>query len=218
MNARRWAWVAGAYLVGTVQAPRVLARLRGDRDALAGASAEASERDAHVLLAEAGRPVDSVIAMAADVAKAGLVALAAERAGLEPAWRAAACVAVVAGHAFPFHSRDVAGRGLAAASGVTMIVLPGPMVAAGTSILAGKALGHTGLGSTVGFAAVPVVAAALRRPRADVAMGLGVLGVILARRLRGVRPVAERDGWATAVARRLLFDADRVGPATALTR
>jgi hypothetical protein len=81
------------------------------------------------------------------------------------------------------------------------------MTVAGSIILAGKAAGRTGPASTAAFAAVPLVAARQGRPRPMVAMGVGMLAVILARRLVGVRDVAERDGW-TAVARRLLFDAD----------
>jgi hypothetical protein len=82
------------------------------------------------------------------------------------------------------------------------------MVIAGSTLLAGKALGHTGAGSTIGFASVPVVAAAMGRPRAMVAMGAGVLAVILARRLVGVREAARRDGWLRSVTRRLVFDSD----------
>jgi glycerol-3-phosphate acyltransferase PlsY len=204
--------VAAAYLVGTVQAPVVVARLRGRGETLAGAAADASEHDAHVLLAREAGPVAAGLAMAGDVAKGSLVAVAVARAGLEPSWRAAACVAVVAGHAFPFHSRAAAGRGLAAAAGVTLVNLPAEMVVAGSLLLAGKALGHTGAGSTVGFASVPAVAAVTGRPRAMVAMGAGVLGVILARRLVGVGPVARRDGWARSVARRLVFDSDERTP------
>ncbi len=87
------------------------------------------------------------------------------------------------------------------------------MVVAGSILLAGKAAGHTGPGSTLGFAAIPVVAAVRREPRPLVAMGAGVLAVILARRLVGLRPVAARDGWTVAVVRRFLFDADHTASA-----
>src|SRR5204862_178504 len=120
-------------------------------------------------------------AILGDLAKGAVVAAAARRAGLAPAWQAATGVSVVAGHAFPFHSRPFAARGLTAAAGVTLVLLPVPMVVAGSVLLAGKAMGHTGPASTIGFASVPLVAAIRGEPRAMVAMGAGVLGVILAR-------------------------------------
>jgi glycerol-3-phosphate acyltransferase PlsY len=203
MGRGRWGWVAAAYLAGTFPSARVAARLAGLHE-LEGVEASTSEGDAHVLLGQQAGPVAAGAAMAADVAKAALVAAASKRAGLTPGWQAATGVAVVAGHAFPFHSREYAGRGLAAAAGATLVHLPGAMVVAGSILLAGKALGHTGAASTLGFATVPVVAAVQRRPRAFVAMGVGVFGVIMARRLQGLRPA---DG-PRAVLRRAVFDSD----------
>jgi glycerol-3-phosphate acyltransferase PlsY len=204
MGRGRWEWVAAAYLVGTFPSARLAARLAGLRE-LEGVEASSSESDAHVLLANQAGPVAAGAAMAADVAKAALVAAASKRAGLTPGWQAATGVAVVAGHAFPFHSREYAGRGLAAAAGATLVHLPGAMVVAGSILLAGKAAGHTGPASTLGFAAVPVIAAMQRRPRAFVAMGAGVLAVILARRLQGFRSDDRRAGL-----RRMLLDSDAV--------
>ena len=208
MSRLRLGWVAAGYLAGTIPSAYVAARLSGARTVVDRASASGSGGDAHHLLASNAGPAVAAGAMAGDVAKAALVALAARRAGLEPGWRAATAVAAVAGHTFPFYARPFAGRGLAAAAGVTLVNLPAEMVIAGSVLLAGKALGHTGPGSTLGFAAVPVVAAVRGRPRAMVAMGACVFGIILARRLVGVRPGAARDGWATASARRLFFDSD----------
>ncbi|HXJ66202.1 MAG TPA: glycerol-3-phosphate acyltransferase [Actinomycetota bacterium] len=211
MNAGRVrgaAWVAGGYLVGAIPAAYLVARATGARDVLALASANSSDADAHLLLAEHAGAASTAVAMAGDVGKAMLVSAAAKRAGVSAGWRATTAVAVVAGHAFPPFARRFAGRGLAAAAGVTLVNLPAEMVVAGSALLAGKALGYTGAGSTVGFASVPAVAAVAGRPRSMVAMGAGVLGVILARRLVGIAPVAARDGWKRSVARRLAFDSD----------
>ncbi len=202
-------WVVGGYLVGSIPAAYLVARATGARAVVELASADSSVADAHLLLAEHAGPAATAVAIGGDVAKAVVVAAAARRAGLTTGWRAATGVAVVAGHAFPPFARPFAGRGLAAAAGVTLVNLPLEMVVAGSVLLAGKALGHTGAGSTAGFTAVPVVAAATGRPRGMVAMGAGVLGVILARRLVGVGPVAREDGWIRSLARRLVFDADR---------
>jgi glycerol-3-phosphate acyltransferase PlsY len=208
-RARGVAWVMGGYLARTIPSAAIAARAVGARNVLERASATTSEGDAHLLLAAEAPPVASALAMASDVAKAALVMAAARRARLSPGLRAATGVAAVAGHAFPFYARRFAGRGLAAAAGVTLVELPGAMVVAGSVLVAAKAMGHTGVGSTLGFASIPVVAAALGRPRAVVALGAGVLGVILARRLMGIRDVAARDGWTKALANRLLLDLDR---------
>jgi glycerol-3-phosphate acyltransferase PlsY len=204
--------VGAGYLVGSIPAAYVAARATGSSVVLERASSRSSEGDAHLLLAGHASPAVTAAAMAGDVVKGMLVAAAARRAGLTPGWRAATAVAVVAGHAFPPFARDFAGRGLAAAAGVTLVNLPGPMVVAGSVLVAGKALGHTGVGSTVGFASVPVVAAVAGRPRSMIWMGAGVLGVILARRLVGVGRVARRDGWVRSLTRRLLFDSDDIDP------
>ncbi|MFL5798300.1 MAG: glycerol-3-phosphate acyltransferase [Actinomycetota bacterium] len=209
MGRRRWGWVGAGYLAGTIQFAYVVARVRDAQRVMAAASGDASERDAHVLLAAHAGSGAAAAAIIGDLAKAALVAIAADRSGLEPAWKAATGVAVVAGHAFPFYARPFAARGITAASGVTLVFLPWPMVVAGSILLAGKALGHTGPASTLGFAAVPVVAALQGKPRALVAMGGAVFGLILARRMVGIRAVAARDGWPQALLRRLLFDADR---------
>jgi glycerol-3-phosphate acyltransferase PlsY len=209
-RGRGIAWAAGGYLVGSIPSTYVVARFHGATSVLERADAGSSAGDAHILLAEHAGPVASVVAMAGDVAKGAAVAFVARRADLSPAQRAATCVAVVAGHAFPPFARSFAGRGLAAAAGVTLVEQPAGMVVAGSILLAGKALGHTGPASTVGFASVPVVAALRCRPRAIVAMGAGVLGVILARRLVGVGGVARRDGWTRAVMRRLVLDSDEL--------
>jgi glycerol-3-phosphate acyltransferase PlsY len=208
MSRGRWAWVAAGYLAGTVPSAYLVAQTLRVRRVVDEAYGSASEGDAHVLLAEHAGSVAAAAAIVGDLGKAALVALAADRAGLEPAWKAATGLAVVAGHTFPFYARPFAARGLTAASGVTLVFLPGPMVVTGSILLAGKALGHTGPASTLGFAAVPVLAALQGKPRALVAMGGAVFGLILARRLVGIGPVAARDGWPQALIRRLLFDAD----------
>jgi glycerol-3-phosphate acyltransferase PlsY len=206
------AWVAGAYLAGTFPSAYVVARALRAQSVIDEAFGSASEGDAHVLLVARSGLGPAVAAVVGDLAKGALVALAAERAGLSPAVKAATGVAVVAGHSFPFYARPFAARGITAAAGATLVYLPGPMAAAGVIILAGKLLGHTGPASTLAFSSVPVIAALQRKPRAKVAMGAGILGVILLRRMVGMRRVAARDGWRRALYRRLLFDADLPAP------
>ena len=54
----------------------------------------------------------------------------------------------MAGHAFPFYRRAMAGRGVAAAAGVFLVVLPVEMAIAGALIVAGLVLRTTSLGTT----------------------------------------------------------------------
>ena len=74
-------------------------------------------------------------------------------------WLALCGVSVVAGHAFPFSAPQMAGRGLAAAAGVYLALLPWEMTVAGVLIVVGVLAGNSGLATTVGMAGVPVVAA-----------------------------------------------------------
>jgi len=207
--------VAGGYLAGTFPSAYVVAKALGAHSVVEKASGSASEGDAHVLLAARTGSGPAAAAIVGDLAKGALVALAAERAGLPSGLQAATGVAVVSGHSFPFYARPFAARGLTAAAGVTLVLLPAPMVVAGSIILTGKLLGHTGPASTLGFAAVPVVAAIQRRPKPLVAMGAGILGVIMLRRLVGIHRIATRDGWPRALYHRLLFDADLAADAAA---
>src|SRR5262249_39075856 len=142
-SRRGLAWVGAGYLVGAIPAAYVVARATGASAVLGQASATTSEGDAHLLLAEHAGSVATTLAIAGEVARGMLVAAAAGRAGLSDGWRATTGVAVVAGHTFPPFARAFAGRGLAAAAGVTLVNLPVPMVVAGSVLLAGKALGHT---------------------------------------------------------------------------
>ncbi len=208
-TGRGLAWVAGSYLAGTFPSAYVVAMAVHADGVFDAASELASEGDAHILLVANSGAGPGAAAILGDLAKGALVGLAAQRAGLSPGWRAASGVAVVAGHSFPFYARPFAARGITAAAGVSLVLVPGPMVVGGAVLGAGKLLGHTGPASTIGFATVPLIAALRREPPAMVAMSAGILAVILARRLVGIGPVAERDGWPRALFRRLLFDADR---------
>jgi glycerol-3-phosphate acyltransferase PlsY len=117
-------------------------------------------------------------------------------------------VTVVVGHAFPFYLKEMAGRGLAAASGVFLFLLPVEMVVAGLTIVAGGAARVTGLASTVAMASVPVIAAIQGQPGEFVAMAAAIFAIIMIRRLEGLGEVTGRGiGTARAVFYRCLYDA-----------
>ena len=105
----------------------------------------------------------------------------------------------------------MAGRGLAAASGVYLALLPWQMILAGVVILIGLRVKNSGLATTIGMASVPVAAAWQGQPHAFVSMAVIVFGLLMARRLEGVGEVI-RSGVpaARAVLSRCLFDASAV--------
>lgn len=202
------AWVAGGYLAGTFPSTWLIARSRGAVEAERASRRDASETDAHMMLGVHLGPGWAAAAATVDVLKGFVYVLAIRRFGHVPdGVVAAAGVALVAGHAWPPFARHMAGRGLAATSGVLLALLPVPMAIAGVLILVGIAVRRSGMASTVGLAAVPVVAALQDEPGPYVAMGASILVLILLRRLEGVREVVRRGvPWPTAVWYRVVHD------------
>src|SRR5439155_171342 len=154
-----------------------------------------------------GRPVH----LAAFHAAAPREAEALPEAIAATAWLPATGVAVVAGHAFPLYRRAMAGRGVAAAAGVFLVVLPVEMAIAGALIVAGLVLRTTSLGTTVGLASVPAVAAARGQPGPFIALALALFALIVGRRLEGVGVVV-RAGVSPAQALWYRVGFDSSGP------
>jgi len=205
-NAARLLWVAGAYLAGTLPSAYLVARARRLADLIAAADRRSGEADAHILLATRVGRGWAGVAAAADVLKALLFAAAARELGhLTPPWLAAAGVALVVGHAWPPYLRRMAGRGISAAAGVYLALLPLPMVGMGALILAGVVLGFSGLATAIGLALVPPAAAVQGQPAAFVVMSAVIAGLVALRRIEGV---ARAPGLplGRAVIHRLLYD------------
>jgi glycerol-3-phosphate acyltransferase PlsY len=208
-------WLLGAYLAGTVPSTLVAAKLHGGpggHNLLAEARREAGESDPHVLMTKHLGAPWAVAAMTVDVVKGLLFLLAARHFGnLDPGWLAMCGVAVVLGHAFPFYAARMAGRGMAAASGVYLALLPWPMVIAGVLIVIGIVVKNSGLATTIGMLSVPFTAAWQGQPAEFVAMAVAVFGLLMLRRLEGVGEVV-RSGVpvSRAVLYRCLFDASAV--------
>jgi acyl phosphate:glycerol-3-phosphate acyltransferase len=186
-------WVVGAYLVGTFPSAYLVARARGGSRVMSAARRDASEADAHMLITAHLGGGWSALAATLDVAKGLVYSLVARRFGdLPPVWLALVGGAVVVGHCWPPYARAMAGRGLAAASGVLLALLPVEMVVAGVVILVGIVFRATGLASAVGFAAAATVAAIRGQPAAYVAMAAAILALVLLRRLEGAGEMVRR--------------------------
>lgn len=203
-------WAVGGYAVGTIPSAWLVARLSGGHRVIEESRRDRGEADAHIVIGRRVGAAWATVAAVADVAKGlGWVLLARHVGNLPPAWLAVTGAAVVAGHAFPVYLREMSGRGLAAAAGVFLALLPIPMIVAGLTMCVGFLVRQSGLMSTVGFALVPVVAWWQREPSAFVAMGAAVFVLILIRRLEGVGDAARehRLSRGRAAMYRVLFDA-----------
>ena len=212
-NAARLLWVVGAYLAGTLPSAYLVARARGLDDLIAQADRRSGEADAHILLAKRVGKGWAGVAAAADVLKALLFVAAAREVGkVPPRWLAAAGVALVLGHAWPPYLRRMAGRGISAAAGVYLALLPLQMVGMGALILAGVFLGFSGLATTIGLVLVPVGAAVQGQPAAFVVVSAVIAGLVALRRIEGVAP-GPGVPLGRAVVRRLLYDSSGPPPA-----
>jgi glycerol-3-phosphate acyltransferase PlsY len=202
------AWAAGGYLAGTLPSTLLVAKAKRADRLIRAAGRTSGEADPHILMARHLGVGWTALAATGDVLKGMVLLLLARHMGhLEATWLALSGAAVVAGHSFPFYAQQMAGRGLAAASGVFLVLLPLEMVIAGLLIVLGGVARNTGLAATLGMASVPVVAVIQGQPAAFAAMATGVFLILLIRRLEGVGEVI-RSGVppARAVVYRCVFD------------
>jgi glycerol-3-phosphate acyltransferase PlsY len=205
------AWAVVGYLCGTLPSAWLIASLSGNRDALDGVRRNVGERDAHLLLKQhTGRLASSAAAM--DVLKGFTpVVLAVRMAG--PYEIAACAVGAVCGHCWPLVQYRFAGRGLATAAGTFLAFLPVEMVIAGIVRVIGGAAKAGGLMSTVGFAAVPIIAWFRGQPLPYVVAAAAINVLIFVRRLEGLEDdVRVGEPVHRAVFRRIVFDASAKGP------
>ena len=216
MTGRGLLWAAGGYLAGTFPSTWLVAKAKVSRALLASAGRSSGEADPHILMVKYLGVRWTVLASTLDVLKGFLFVLSARGLGrLDPGWLGLAGVTLVVGHTFPFYLQQMAGRGLAAAAGVYLALLPVEMTVAGVLIVAGGALRVTGLATTVGMASVPVVAAVRGQPREFVAMAAAIFAILMIRRLEGVgEVVAGGIPRGKAVLFRCLFDSSGPPPGT----
>jgi glycerol-3-phosphate acyltransferase PlsY len=207
-------WAAGGYLAGTFPSAWIIARAKRSSAILDAARRSSGETDPHILMAKHLGVGWTVVAATLDVVKAFVFVLAARHwGGLDSSWLALSGVTVVIGHSFPFYLKEMAGRGLAAASGVLLLLLPIPMTVCGLLIVVGGVLRNTSLATTIGLASVPMVAAIQGQPGAFVAMGATLFVLIMLRRLEGVGTVIRTGvGPARALWYRMVFDSSGPPP------
>jgi glycerol-3-phosphate acyltransferase PlsY len=205
---RGLAWGAGGYLAGTFPSTWLVARAKRSSSLIAASRRSSGETDAHIMMTVHLGVGWAALAATLDVLKGFVWVIAARHWGhLDDGWVALTGVAVVVGHSYPFYAQQMAGRGLAAASGVYLALLPIEMVVAGLLIVIGGAIRSTSLFTTVGVASVPVVAALTGQPGEFVAMATAMFAILMIRRMEGIGSVI-RSGIspARAVLYRCVFD------------
>jgi acyl phosphate:glycerol-3-phosphate acyltransferase len=202
------AWSAGAYVAGTLPATMIVARAKRATTLLSAVGRSSGETDAHILMTRHLGVGWTALAATLDVLKGFIYVLVARHVGHVPdGWLALVGVLVVMGHTFPFYARQMAGRGLAGAAGVFLVLLPVQMTIAGILIVIGGATHNTGLASTLGMGSVPVVSTVQGQPGAFVAMSGAIFAILMIRRLEGVGEVVGRGlSPGRAILYRAVFD------------
>ena len=203
-------WIAIAYWVGTIPSPYILARLGRRHDLIAEMHRQDSPGDAHFIVARKMSGALGGLAIVLDILKGFIPALVARVGGEDPGTLAWIGVAAVAGHSYPPYFRRSGGRGLTTAAGVSLVIVPKAMVGSGVIALAGTVGKLGGFGTSVGFGLLPVFALVFGYQAALVYMTLGVVGLIMIRRLEGLED-DRREGvpLPRAILGRLLFDLPR---------
>jgi glycerol-3-phosphate acyltransferase PlsY len=181
-----WLWAVVAYACGTLPSPWLIARAAGRADVIAEMRRQDSPGDAHFVLVKRISKPAGVLAMVLDVLKGFVPALLAVRAGLGPGGLAWVGVAVVIGHSFAPFLRNTGGRGLTAAAGVSLAIVPRAMVGTGVIALVGTLGKAGGQGTAIGFGLLPVFAWMFGYVRALVLMALAIAALIAVRRLEGL--------------------------------
>lgn len=204
------AWIAVAYWAGTLPSPYLVALAGRRQDVIAQMRRQESPGDAHYLVVRKMSGALGALAIVLDILKGFVPALVARASGEDPATLAWIGAAAVAGHSYPPYFRRAAGRGLATAAGVSLVIVPKAMVGSGIISLAGTVARKGGFGTSVGFGLLPVFALVFGYAGALVAMALGIVGFIAMRRLEGIEE-DRREGIAIrkALLGRLLFDLPR---------
>jgi glycerol-3-phosphate acyltransferase PlsY len=204
MNVVLWAIIG--YASGSIPSPWIVARVANKESVLDGVRRTVGEADAHLLLKQSGGRAATVAAVM-DVLKGFVPVIVAAR--LTGPHEVAACaIATVAGHCWPPMLGRLAGRGLAATAGGFLGFVPVEMALAGIVRIVGSLVRAGGLASTIGFAAVPLVAWLRGQPAPYIVATLVMNILIFVRRLEGIgEDVASGITLPRAVARRIVLDA-----------
>ncbi len=147
-----------AYLLGSVSFGLLLARLRGGVDLRQSGSGNIGATNVARALGKGA----GALTLLGDSAKGLLAVLLAQLWGSSDVITAAAVVAAVLGHLFPWYARFQGGRGVATALGGVLLTLPLPLLG-GLVLWIGVVVwwGYASAGSMLAAVVVPILAALL---------------------------------------------------------
>ncbi|WP_287155182.1 glycerol-3-phosphate acyltransferase [Candidatus Solincola tengchongensis] len=177
-----------AYLLGTVNLSYILARKELGLDLRRSGSGNLGASNLAVHLGKG----KAAMAFFADCAEEAAALLVARALGWSEAWQAAAGLAVIAGHNWPFYLRFQGGRGMAMALTGTLILLPYEGLVLVGFLTLGVFSRHTAEMNLLALFLVPVLAWRWGRPAAFIAFTLGVLAFALLRRAQGSPEVGKK--------------------------
>lgn len=208
MNVVLWAVIG--YASGSLPSAWIVARASNKQSVIDCVRRTVGEADAHLLLKQSGGR-GATVAAVMDVLKGFVPVLLASR--LTGPHEVAACgIGAVVGHCWPPVLQRLAGRGLAAAAGSFLGFVPVEMALAGIVRVVGSLARAGGLASTIGFAAVPLVAWFRGQPMPYIVAAVVINLLIFVRRLEGIgEDVASGVSLSRAIARRVVLDASARG-------
>ena len=194
-----WLLVAASYLVGAIPFAHLTARLIGIDLRRAGSGNVGTTN----VLRLAGAPL-AVLVLALDVGKGAAAVLASRALGVDEGGQAAAGAAAVVGHVWPVWLRFRGGKGVAAATGVFMVLAPAATaMAGGVFVLVVYWSRYVSLGSMVAAAGLPVLALAAGAPSVTVATAAGVAGLVVVRHRANFSRLRSGTEWRLARCRRV---------------
>lgn len=185
------AFVAGAYLLGSIPFGLVLGRLRGIDVRQVGSGNIGATNVARSLGKKLG-----LVVLVLDLAKGALPVLLFQRLGLDrvhPFGLTAVGLAPILGHCFPVWLRLRGGKGVATALGVFLAIDPAVTGMAVAVFAVLYALFRVvSLGSMVATAALAALLWLLGRPAPEIALGILVMVLILVQHRQNIRRLLRR--------------------------
>lgn len=197
--------LVSAYLLGTVNPSYIMARRELGLDLRRSGSGNLGTSN----LAKHLGKGKAAVAFFADCAEEAAAILVVRALGWGIGWQAAAGLAVIAGHNWPFYLRFRGGRGMAMALIGTLILIPYGGVVLVACLALGVFTRHTAEMNLLALFLLPVLAWRWERPAGHIIFTLGVLAFALLRRAQGSPGLGKkklREDPLRVLASRLVYD------------
>lgn len=205
MTVEFWLLLAGAYLLGSVPAAYLAAKLSRDIDLRQYGSGQAGASN---LMRTTSKRIAVPVAIY-DLGKGALMVWIAQLIGLDIAQQVAVGVATIIGHNWPVFLRFNGGRGVVTTMGVAFLLMPWGIVIFVIMALPTLWLKSSPLPVLAAIAALPIASLVLHQP---LALTLGLLAmfiILVIRRLAVPRAdIAASVSTGELLINRLLFDRD----------